>query len=134
MNYYQKLIEERNKLWTPKLEFGCLVEGKYGLEAIRHMTRQGAATANSFTGCYIEDLDGYIILGKELSLQDVLRMLSDKYSKLKHNKWENLNIGFASKELGVFTTEDGNNIEIDLSKPIQDQGEEVLRQIYELIK
>ena len=77
------------------------------------------------------------ILGKHLSLQEVLRTLS-----IKPYVEKDINISYMISYLPVLEIETGDDINdlnydlfrIDLTKEIKDQDQEVLEKIYQLIK
>jgi len=132
MNYYNKLIEERNKLEPPVLEKG----GEYICTTYSKQT-EGIITKemvdqNDYDNAYTGQPSNYKILGKELTLQDVLRMLGMNYS-ISGDGTFYLNFEgkeFAGEVIGEY--EEIKGIKLDISKPLKDQ-EEVLKQIYELI-
>jgi len=139
MNYYNKLIEERNKLETPKLEFGVLCQNNYSdsHEPYMFIEKKNGMTvfwSNQFKRTLSmkhkkadEDIKPYKILGKELSLQDVLRMFDNKfYSTIVRIAGGECIINF-DRNCDDFT------VSVDLSRPLKDQ-EEALQSILSLIK
>jgi len=70
MNYYNKLIEERNKLWEPKLEFGAMFIDSVGArivykgELIEVLERENSETQRFITTSSLNEHYIYKILGK----------------------------------------------------------------------
>ena len=154
MNYYNKLITERNKLIDTKLEFGCLFlhkdklftfvantsEDKIGRENFLcvEVSENPITTYRTQTILKASEVE---ILGQPLSLQDILRMLPEYRGfdlegdilltrVYKSVNCEEIINGISSrkwKELEI-----KHKIRIDLTKPLSEQ-EEVCEQIYKLI-
>jgi len=138
MNTYEQIREIRNKHFKSKLEFGCEI---YTLNDIfklqsKGFHQNGGKGTYSYAHYYLYDEiedeiitaneDNCKILGKPVSLQDVLRMCYGDIFSVHQNQLNELRFFEKSSRILVFT--------INLTKEIQDQDEEVLKQILQLIK
>ena len=143
---YRKLQKARNSLLFPEgvpLEFGCEVRCDEGVllhqsHAINCEAKCG--TANVYT-LYLYDEhndcietvinDKYKILGKEVSMNDILRMLTEQGESISlFVKWNKATIQFTTACNG----ECASDIILDLTKSIPNQPQETLKQINELCK
>ena len=132
---YNKIREIRNKHFPPKLEFGCEVEVKsFFLPDELQNTQQIVCKLNpvsesivTASGNDVFLVDIVNILGKPVSLNDVLRMCKILKKEVAINT-----DGFLFWEYKI---DDGLGIEmIDLSLPISEQSEETLEALLKLIK
>jgi len=142
MNTYEKLRELRNKILYPygvPLEFGCETEeGIYiGEELITsNHTAEWKHTVLHNNGRILGQNYVAKILGKPITLQDILRVINramfDKKTKLKGYE-----LSYCGDSLYIHWTDSNDYqdyIKILLEKEIKNQDEEVLQQIINLIE
>ena len=141
-NYYEKILKIRNKQFPPVLELGCNVglksEGyiriNYTLEPNGYLSvgEIGVVGHNfriyySYKNLNVEyQREWFEILGKPVSLRDVLRLIEKKYNS------EDFGIKTNGKFYEIYL--DDKLFELDLSKDIKSQNKEVLKKVYNLIK
>ena len=97
------------------------------------MIKDGRIRSSAHTGVQEEIVDKHLynniieVLGKPVSLQDILRIMGDNIQATTFDDTE--------VELEVYDNSgEYHLLHIDLTKDIKDQGEEVLEAIYQLIK
>ena len=123
--YYNKIRKLRNKKFEQNLDFGCVVDVKNKIGYIIN-----AKIVDNFILGYILFhknstisqvlTDNFKIIGKPVTLTDILRMLE------KH-------LDIMEVHHQVLYNED-KEWYIDLTKEIKDQPEEILKKLYNLLK
>lgn len=113
------------------LEFGCEVNYLGVIMAITEIENDEYVRVVSGGSLWKKELfvNNHKILGKPLSLQDVLRAIGIPYNDL-YISWGKYMLFHDSRE----DMKRIEGIQIDLTKPISSQSEEVLDKLIELIK
>ena len=143
MTNYELLRKQFNKLkygGTPPLEKNCeIVADMFGVKEIYTMIDSYYMVEDGKKGLYmyerfLQDGVPMKILGKHLTLQDILWMLNKKNKHYAVSTTGEIIIGKDHDYDEILYGFNSGYIYLDLTKDPQDWSEEVLGEIYQLIK